>query len=84
MDTANRPVSPLTKEKAAPSVHETFDALTKKFGKMPNFFALMAHRPDVLNKFLPLYGAIVSEGTVEQRYKELAYLKTSMINGCEY
>jgi alkylhydroperoxidase family enzyme len=77
-------VNPLTKEKASPDAQGTFDALTKKFGKMPNFFALMAHRPDVLNKFLPLYGAIVSEGTVEQRYKELAYLKTSMINGCEY
>jgi alkylhydroperoxidase family enzyme len=77
-------VNPLTKEKAPPAARETFDALTKKFGKMPNIFALMAHRPDVLNKFLPLYGAIITEGTVDQRYKELAYLKTSMINGCEY
>ncbi len=78
------PVTPLTKEKAAPQVRETFDALTKKFGKMPNFFAAMAHRPDVLNKFLPFYGAVMQEGTVEPRYKELAYLKTSFINGCEY
>lgn len=77
-------VNPLTKEKAAPAAHETFNALTKKFGKMPNFFALMAHRPDVLNKFLPFYGSILNEGTVEQRYKELAYLKTAMVNGCEY
>jgi alkylhydroperoxidase family enzyme len=77
-------VSPLTKEKAEPGAHPTFDALTQKFGKMPNFFALMAHRPDVLSKFLPLYAAIVNEGTVEARYKELAYLKTALINGCEY
>lgn len=84
MSTANPPVSPLTKEKAAPAARETFDALIGKFGKMPNFFAIMAHRPDVLNKFLPLYGAIVAEGTVDQRYKELAYLKTSMVNACEY
>src|SRR6266849_588394 len=77
-------VNPLTKEKAAPAAHATFDALTQKFNKMPNFFALMAHRPDVLNKFLPLYGAIINEGTVEPRYKELAYLKTALINGCEY
>jgi len=26
----------------------------------------------------------MDEGTVEPRYKELAYLKTSLLNGCEY
>ncbi len=77
-------VNPLPKEKAAPEVHEAYDALTKKIGKMPNFYATMAHRPDVLSKFLPLYAAIVNEGTVEPRFKELAYLKTAMTNGCEY
>ncbi len=77
-------VNPLPKEKAAPEVHEAYNALTKKIGKMPNFYATMAHRPDVLNKFLPLYAAIVNEGTVEPRFKELAYLKTAMTNGCEY
>ncbi len=77
-------VNPLTKDKAAPAAHATFDALTQRFNKMPNFFALMAHRPDVLNKFLPLYAAIVNEGTVEPRNKEFAYLKTALINGCEY
>ena len=46
--------------------------------------AVVAHRPAVLKNFLPLYGAVVNEGTVEPKYKELAYLKTSMLNGCEY
>lgn len=77
-------IAPLTKEAASSEVHGVFDGMHKKFGKMPNFFGLMAHRPDVLAKFLPLYGAIMEGGTVEPRYKELAYLKTSMINGCEY
>jgi alkylhydroperoxidase family enzyme len=77
-------VNPLPKEKAAPEVHEIYDALTKRFGKMPNFFAAMAHRPNVLAKFVPLYGAVIAEGTVKPRYKELAYLKTAMLNGCEY
>jgi alkylhydroperoxidase family enzyme len=77
-------VSPLPKEKAASEVHEIYDALTKKVGKMPNFFAAMAHRPNVLKNFVPFYSAIMNEGTVEPRFKELAYLKTAMINGCEY
>lgn len=77
-------ITPLTKDKAAPQVHEIFDNLTKAFGFMPNFFGAMAQRPDVLKAFMPLYAAIVNQGTVEQRYKELAYIKTAHINGCEY
>lgn len=77
-------VNPLTKEQAAPDVHETFDKLSARAGKIPNIFAAMAHRPAVLNTFLPLYAAIVNQGTVEAKYKELAYLRASMVNGCEY
>jgi alkylhydroperoxidase family enzyme len=77
-------VNPLPKEKSAPELRETLEGLTKQFGKIPNIFAAMAHRPNVLKNFLPLYGAIIDEGTVEARYKDLAYLKTSLINGCEY
>jgi len=51
---------------------------------MPNIFGVMAQRPNVLQHFMPLYGAIMNEGTVDARYKELAYLKTSLVNGCEY
>lgn len=77
-------VNPLPKEKAPAEVRGLYDALTQKFGRMPNIFAVMAHRPAALNHFLSLYQAVVAEGTVEPRYKELAYLKTSMLNGCEY
>lgn len=77
-------VSPLTKDQAAPEVQETFDKLAARGGKVANIFAAMAHRPAVLNAFLPLYKAIVNEGTMEAKYKELAYLRASMDNGCEY
>ena len=77
-------VNPLTKEQAAPELHDTFAKLAGKAGKVPNIFAAMAHRPAVLSAFLPLYKAVVNEGTVEAKYKELAYLRASMVNGCEY
>jgi alkylhydroperoxidase family enzyme len=77
-------VNPVPKERAAPELHSIYDGVSKKFGKMPNIFGLMAHRPDVLAKFLPFYSAVIEGGTVEARYKELAYLKTALINGCEY
>ena len=77
-------VNPLTREQAAPEVQEVFDKIAERTGKVPNMFAAMAHRPDVLKAFLPLYKMIINQGTVEAKYKELAYLRASMVNGCEY
>ncbi len=77
-------VNPVPKEKAATEVQDLYTGMTKKFGRMPNIFAVMAHRPAVLKNFVPFYGAAMGEGTIEPKYKELAYLKTSLLNGCEY
>lgn len=77
-------VSPLTKEKAAPEVKPIYDKLSGVFGHMPNIFAVMAHRPSALKSLLDLYGAVINEGTLEPKYKELAYLETSIVNACEY
>jgi len=77
-------VNPIPKEKAADEVRPAYDNLAKTFGHVPNIFAVMAHRPSALKHLLGLYGAIMDEGTVEPKYKELAYLKTSIVNGCEY
>lgn len=77
-------VDPVSGEKADADLKDIFGSLTKKFGRMPNFFGVMAHRPAVLKTFLPLYGSVLNEGTVDSKYKELAYLKTALLNGCEY
>jgi len=77
-------ITPLTKENAAPNVQPIFDRLTQAFGHMPSFFATMARVPDALEHFMPLYGAVINKGTMEAKYKELAYLKTAQINSCEY
>lgn len=77
-------VNPLPREKAAENAKPIYESMTGQFGKMPNFFALMAHRPAVLKNFLPFYGAVTGEGTVEPKLKEFAYLKTSLLNGCAY
>lgn len=77
-------VRPLPEDKATEELKPIYQTMKGKFGKMPNFFGMMAHKPEVLKNFLPFYSAITGPGAVEQRYKELAYLKTSIINGCEY
>lgn len=77
-------LEPVSEAKADASLKPIYEGMKKKFGHMPNFFGMMAHRPEVLKNFLPLYQAITGEGSVEARYKELAYLKTSIVNACEY
>src|SRR5690348_16046421 len=74
----------LSKENAAQQLHPIYDKLTHVFGHMPSFFGTMARVPDALAHFLPLYSAVIDKGSVEAKYKELAYLKTAQINGCEY
>ena len=77
-------IAPVAEERAAAEVKPIYDNLKKNLGKVPNFFAMLAHRPEVLKTFLSFYQAATGPGSVEQKYKELAYLKTSTINGCEY
>ncbi len=77
-------VDAIPSEKVPDDLKAVYDNLAKTFGRIPNIFGVMAHRPGALKAFLPLYGAVMNEGTVEARYKELAYLKTSLLNGCEY
>ena len=77
-------VNPLPRGKTASELHPIYDGLSKKFGKTPNTFGLMAHWPEVLAKFLPFYSAVMEGSTVEVCYKELACLKTALINGCQY
>jgi uncharacterized peroxidase-related enzyme len=86
MSIATQPpvIAPLTHDQAAGDVQAIFGRLTQAFGNIPAFFGTMARSPEALKHFMPLYAAVVNTGLVEAKYKELAYLKTALINGCEY
>lgn len=77
-------VKPLAEDKAAAELKPIYAGMKEKFGRMPNFFGVMAHKPEVLKHFLPFYSAVTGLGAVDQKYKEFAYLKASIVNGCEY
>lgn len=77
-------VNPVPQDKVTEEIRPIYDDLAKRFGRVPNIFGAMAHRAEALKHFLPLYGAIMTQGTVEPKLKELAYLKVSLVNGCEY
>lgn len=75
---------PLSKEQAPLELHKIYDDMVQEIGHMPNFFGVMARFPAALKAFMQFFNTVMSEGTVGAKYKELAYVKASQVNGCEY
>ena len=69
---------------ADPARNPVLAELEAKTGRANHFFRMMAHRPEVLKNFPPLYAAVVGPGSVERRVKELVYLACSYANECAY
>jgi uncharacterized peroxidase-related enzyme len=67
-----------------PAGNEFLAGLEAKTKKGNPFFRAMAHRPEVLKTFVPLYGAVMGAGAVERRTKELVYLTCSYANECAF
>jgi alkylhydroperoxidase family enzyme len=76
-------IIPVEKEDAG-AARDLYGTLEKQMGRVLNFFGVMAHKPQVLNAFVPFYQAVWAEGELPAKLKELAYLRTSILNGCEY
>ena len=77
-------LTPLTKEQAPAELHRIYDKIQDNIGKMPNIFGVVARFPAALKTLVPFYDAVMNQGVIEAKYKELAYLKTSSINACRY
>ncbi len=57
--------------------------LFKRVGMVPNLYCMMANSAMAFDGFLKLNTSL--EGSrLEKRYREMIYLATSRINGCEY
>ena len=75
---------PLTREQAPAELHKIYDVLQAEIGKVPNLFGVIARFPTAMKSLIQFYDMVMSTGKIEAKYKELAYLKTSNINGCRY
>lgn len=76
-------ISLVPNEEAQGAAKGIFEALEKKRAVI-NMFRVLAHKPDVLGNLLPFYTAITGPGSVAPEIKEFVYLKTSMVNACDY
>jgi len=77
-------IAPLEKNQVAEAAKPIYDALEKKLGRVINFFKVMAHKPNVLGPFVEFYNQVWAPGALSPKIKELAYLRASIMNGCEY
>jgi uncharacterized peroxidase-related enzyme len=77
-------IEPLEKEHASEVVRPIFESMEKKAGRVINMYKVMAHKPNVLAPFLEFYKSVWAPGALDPKIKELAYLRTSLMNGCTY
>lgn len=77
-------ISLVEPDQASPQVQRIYDSLMQRFGRVSNFYKMLAHKPDVLRAFNQLYAALWSESALPVNLKELAHLRMSIANGCAY
>jgi alkylhydroperoxidase family enzyme len=77
-------VTPLEKQQVSGSAVAVYEGLEKQHGKVINFFKVLAYKPEILRTFLEFYQEVWREGKLPAVTKELAYLRTSILNGCAY
>ena len=71
------------KETAGPEQEKILSQLTQKSGKIANIWKLWSHSPQSLEAYMAFSKSLV-KGTLDPKLRELAYLKTSLVNGCAY
>ena len=75
-------LEPVSDDTTSRLAKATFEKLHAKLKMVPNIFRTMAHAPEVLDATLTFNGSFQSG--LDPKLRELAYLKTSLINECHY
>jgi alkylhydroperoxidase family enzyme len=77
-------IKPISDDNASPEVKRMFDALAAA-GNLTPFQRMLAHKPAILRAYNQLSGAVWAEDSkLSPKLKDLAYLRASILNGCEY
>src|SRR5437870_220178 len=62
---------------------EIFDSMQSKLGRVPNIYRLMGHAPQILKLVIDFSKALM-RGKLDAQLRELAYIKASLVNECDY
>ena len=80
-------INGISDSEATGPVKDLFDASNQLLGRTANLLRILAHSPYLARWFLPLVAAVrqPNAGAVSPaRLRNLAVLKTSVVNGCRY
>ncbi|MEO8269372.1 MAG: carboxymuconolactone decarboxylase family protein [Aureliella sp.] len=75
-------VQPLKLSEAPAKSQPILTAIEEKFGRALNIFSTLAYQPDVLGGTTQINDGIQHD--LPEKFRELAYFKSSQVNGCEY
>jgi alkylhydroperoxidase family enzyme len=67
-----------------PVIQRVFASFWKTRGNVPNLFRVLAHRPPLFRTFTAHFDAVMGEGRLTQRFKELVAVRVSQLNRCRY
>ena len=77
-------VSLVGDDEAPAVVRRIYESLRQRSGSVAPYFRVLAHKPAVLRAFNQLHAAIWAEGALSAKLKHLAYLRVSVLDGCEF
>jgi alkylhydroperoxidase family enzyme len=75
-------VTPLADAQASEAAKGIFQNLQAKMGRVLNIFRTMGHAPEILQSTLTFNQGIQKD--LDPKLRELAYLKTTQLNQCNY
>lgn len=73
----------LERDQVPPDVQTVYDNLQKATGRVLNIFKLMAYHAKSVPPFLQWYPTL-REGPLDPKLRQLAYVKASQLNHCNY
>jgi alkylhydroperoxidase family enzyme len=76
-------VSYLEPDDATGNVQSTYEAVEQNFGQVLNLVKVLGNSPEGLDGVMSAMGAL-NHFDLAPKYVELAYLKASTVNACEY
>lgn len=77
-------INPVSDDEATPDVKRVFEALAAS-GTLTPFQRMLAHKPAIMRAYNQLSGALwADDSKLSPKLKDMAYLRASILNGCEY
>jgi AhpD family alkylhydroperoxidase len=79
----DRIIEPVSLRNADTEARAVLDDLRKEYPRLPISFAYMATQPKALEAFAALLREVMGDPRLDEKYRELAHLKTAMLADCK-